>query len=83
MLAIVVHKSNVFMDLSGWSPKYFPEALKREVNGRLQDRALFGSDHPFIPLERWLADFEKEGYKPEVVEKVLYKNAQTILGLTV
>ena len=83
MLAIVVHKSNVFMDLSGWSPKYFPEALKREVNGRLQDRALFGSDHPFIPLERWLADFEKEGYKPEVVEKVLYKNAQTILGLKV
>lgn len=83
MLAIVIHKSNVFMDLSGWSPKYFPEALKREVNGRLQDRALFGSDHPFIPLERWLADFEKEGYKPEVVEKVFYKNAQTILGLKV
>ncbi len=71
------------MDLSGWSPKYFPEALKREVNGRLQDRALFGSDHPFIPLERWLADFEKEGYKAEVVEKVFYKNAQTILGLQV
>jgi predicted TIM-barrel fold metal-dependent hydrolase len=83
MLAIVVHKSNVFMDLSGWSPKYFPEALKREVNGRLRDRALFGSDHPFIPLERWLADFEKEGYKPEVIEKVLYRNAQTILGLKV
>jgi predicted TIM-barrel fold metal-dependent hydrolase len=83
MLAIVIHKSNVFIDLSGWSPKYFPEALKREVNGRLQDRALFGSDHPFIPLERWLADFEKEGYKPEVVEKILYRNAQTILGLKV
>ena len=83
MLAIVVHKSNVFIDLSGWSPKYFPESLKREVNGRLQDRAMFGSDHPFIPLERWLADFEREGYKPEVVEKVLYKNAQSILGLKV
>ena len=83
MLAIVIHKSNVFIDLSGWSPKYFPESLKREVNGRLQDRVMFGSDHPFIPLERWLADFEKEGYKPEVVEKVLYKNAQSILGLKV
>jgi predicted TIM-barrel fold metal-dependent hydrolase len=81
MLAIVLHKSNVFIDLSGWSPKYFPESLKREVNGRLQDRALFGSDHPFVPVDRWLSDFEKEVYKPEVVEKVLYKNAQRILGL--
>ncbi len=83
MLAIVVHKTNVYMDISGWSPKYFPESLKREVNGRLQDRVMFGSDHPFIPLERWLADFESEGYKPEVVEKVLYKNAQRILGIGV
>ncbi len=83
MLAIVLHKTNVHIDLSGWSPKYFPESLKRDVNGRLQDRVMFGSDHPFIPLERWLADFEGEGYKPEVVEKVLYKNAQRILGLRV
>ncbi len=83
MLAIVVHKANVFIDISGWSPKYFPESLKREVNGRLQDRVMFGSDHPFIQMERWLADFEKEGYKPEVVEKVLYKNAQRILKLAV
>jgi len=44
---------------------------------------MFGSDHPFIQVERWLADFEQEGYKPEVVEKVLYKNAQRILKLTV
>jgi predicted TIM-barrel fold metal-dependent hydrolase len=83
MLAIVVHKSNVYMDLSGWSPKYFPESLKREVNGRLQDRAMFGSDHPFIPLERWLADFERENYKPEVAEKILFQNAQRVLGLKV
>lgn len=79
MIAIVVHKTNVCIDLSGWSPKYFPESLKREINGRLQDRVMFGSDHPFVPLERWLNDFEREGYKPEVVEKVLYKNAQRIL----
>ena len=83
MLAIVVHKSNVFIEISGWSPKYFPEALKREIRGRLQDRVMFGSDHPFIQLERWLADFEQEGYNPEVTEKILYRNAQRILKLPV
>lgn len=80
-LAMVVHKSNVFIEVSGWSPKYFPESLKREIKGRLQDRVMFGSDHPFIQLERWLGDFEKEQYAPDVVEKVLYKNAQRILKL--
>ncbi len=83
MLAMVVHKSNVFIEVSGWSPKYFPEQLKREIRGRMQDRVMFGSDHPFITLERWLRDFEQEGYSPEVTEKVLYKNAQRILNLQV
>jgi len=83
MLAMVVHKSNVFIEVSGWSPRYFPEQLKREIKGRMQDRVMFGSDHPFITLERWLADWEREGYGAEVTEKVLYKNAQRILKLPV
>jgi len=82
MLAVALHKSNVYLEISGWSPKYFPDSLKREIRGRLQDRVMFGSDHPFIPLERWLRDFEQEGYPQEVVEKVLYKNALRILRLS-
>lgn len=81
MLALVQHKSNVFMELSGWSPKYFPESLKREIKGRLQDRVMFGSDYPGITPQRWLSDFEKEGYPLEIVEKVFYKNAQRILKI--
>jgi len=80
-IAILIHKGNVFADLSGWAPKYFPEAIKREVNGRLQDKFMFGSDYPEIPLKRWLDEFEAGGYKPEVIEKVFYKNAQRILGV--
>jgi hypothetical protein len=81
MIAILLHKANVYNDLSGWAPKYFSDALKREVNGRLQDKFMFGSDYPEIPVKRWLEEFEKGGYKPEVIEKVFYKNAQRILGL--
>lgn len=81
MIAILVHKVNVYNDLSGWAPKYFSDALKREINGRLQDKFMFGSDYPEIPMKRWLEEFEAGGYKPEVIEKVFYKNAQRILGL--
>ncbi|MFA4835192.1 MAG: amidohydrolase family protein [Dehalococcoidia bacterium] len=80
MIAIALHKGNVFIDISGWLPKYFPDALKREINGRLQDKIMFGTDNIVSP-KVWLEAFEAENYKPGVVEKVFYKNAQRILKL--
>ncbi|MFH1485857.1 MAG: amidohydrolase family protein [Chloroflexota bacterium] len=81
-IAVLLHKGNVYMDLSGWAPKYFPESLKREINGRLQDKVMFGSDYPDIAPKRWLDEFEAGGYKPEVMEKVLFKNAIQVLNLS-
>jgi hypothetical protein len=80
MLAIIGHKANVFMDLSGWSPKYIPKIVLDEARTRLCERILFGSDYPFITPERWLADFDKlEGFTPAVRQKILYDNAARIL----
>jgi len=81
MIAVVLHKANVHMEMSGWSPKYFTEPLKREIRGRLQDRVMFGSDYPVLGYERLFRDWESEGYPAEVLEKVYRKNAQRILGL--
>ena len=81
MLALAVHKTNIYIDLSGWSPKYFPPSLVRYANTLLQDRVLFGSDYPFLTPERWLADFEKAGFKPEVRQKILLDNALHLLNL--
>lgn len=81
MIAVMIHKSNVHNELHGWSPKYFPPELKREINGRLQDRFMFGSDFPWFSYERLFGDWETEGYKPEVLEKVYHRNAGRILGL--
>jgi predicted TIM-barrel fold metal-dependent hydrolase len=82
MLAIITHKSNVFMDLSGWSPKYIPKEIMDEARTRLQDRILFGSDYPFITPARWLSDFDKlEGFSPEVRQKILHDNAVRVLKL--
>ncbi|MBI2862487.1 MAG: amidohydrolase, partial [Chloroflexi bacterium] len=80
-LAVAVHKANVYVDLSGWSPRYFPPELVREVNSRLQDKALFGSDYPYIMPDRWLRDFESLDLKPEVKQKVLVDNAKKLLKL--
>jgi hypothetical protein len=77
------HKTNVFNDLSGWVPKRIPETLLREAATRLQDRILFGSDYPFITPERWMKDFDAlNSFKPEVREKIFWRNAQHLLAHT-
>jgi predicted TIM-barrel fold metal-dependent hydrolase len=81
-LAVATHKPYVYIDLSGWSPKYFPPQLVRYANSLLQDKVLFGSDYPVITPDRWLADFAKLDIKPEVVLKILKDNAVRLLGLT-
>ncbi|MBI2532172.1 MAG: amidohydrolase [Deltaproteobacteria bacterium] len=81
MIAVLIHKANVYNELSGWSPKYFSDALKKEIGGRLQDKFMFGSDYPALTHDRLFKDWDSLGLKPEVLEKVFYKNAQRILGL--
>lgn len=83
MLAIANHKENVYLDLSGWSPKYFPESLVRYTNNFLSERVLFGSDHPYISPKRWLDDYDKAGFKPEHKEKILKENAKKLLKLKI
>lgn len=82
MLAIARHKNNIYLDLSGYLPKYMPESFLRMATGLLQDQVLFGSDYPFIMPERWLADFDTLGLKDAVREKVLLSNARRLLGLS-
>jgi uncharacterized protein len=80
-LAVATHKPNVYIDLSGWSPKYFPANLVQYSNTLLKDRVLFGSDYPAITPDRWLTDFEKLPIKPEVRPMILKGNAIRLLQL--
>ncbi len=81
-LSVATHKPQVYIDLSGWSPKYFPPILVRYANTLLKDKILFGSDYPVISPERWLADFEQLDMKPEVRPLILKDNAAKLLRLT-
>ena len=80
-ISIATHKANVFIDLSGWSPKYFPPQLVRAVNGLLQRQGALRLGLPGHHPDRWLADFEALDIKPEVRPMVLKDNAVRVLGL--
>ena len=81
-LSIAMHKPEVYIDLSGWSPKYFPPQLVRYANTLLKRQVLFGSDYPMITPERWLGDFERLEIDDEVRPLILKENAVRLLGLT-
>ena len=81
-ISIALHKEQVFIDLSGWSPKYFPPQLVQYANTLLRDRVLFGSDYPLITPDRWLEDLARAGFRDEVRPLTLKQNAARLLGLT-
>jgi predicted TIM-barrel fold metal-dependent hydrolase len=80
-LSVATHKPQVYIDLSGWSPKYFPPILVQYANTLLKDKILFGSDYPVMDPQRWMDDFAKLSIKPEVRPKILKENAARLLGL--
>lgn len=80
-LAVAQHKPNVYIDLSGWSPKYFPPILVKYANSILKHKVLFGSDWPAITPDRWLKDFAEIDIKPEVRPLILKENATRLLRL--
>ena len=81
-LAVATHKPSVYIDLSGWSPKYFPPQLVQYANSLLQDKVLFGSDFPLITPDRWIADFAQLDIKPHVRPKIMKSNAARLFGFT-
>lgn len=80
-LSIAMHKPQVAIDLSGWTPKRFPPSLVTAMSRDLKHQTLFGSDYPLITPDRWLDDFAQLGLEPDVESAILKENASRILGL--
>jgi hypothetical protein len=80
-ISVCLHKPQVYIDLSGWSPKYFSPTLVQYANTLLKHKVLFGSDYPLITPDRWMADFEKIAIRDEVRPLILKENALRLFGL--
>ena len=81
MIAVMLHKPNVWTELHGWSPKYLTDALRREIRGRLKDRVLFGADYPLFRYERLVSDWRNLGYDDAILERVFFRNAEALFAL--
>jgi len=79
LIAVALHKTNVCIDISGWSPKRIPPEVVRELKGRLSGQFVWGSDFPFITPERCLAELDELGLASGTL---LHDNAARILGLS-
>jgi predicted TIM-barrel fold metal-dependent hydrolase len=82
LIAMALHKTNVYIDISGWSPRRIPQEVIRELRGRLSDQFLWGSDFPFIKPERCLSELAELSLPDEVTEKLLRDNAARLIGRT-
>ena len=80
-VAVALHKSNVFIDLSGWAPRYIPKELISEASGRLRKKILFGSDYPYISPVTWLEQFQELDIRDGSRPLILHDNAARILNL--
>ncbi len=80
MIAILLHKANVWYEVHGWSPRYFTADLKSEIARRLHDRVMFGADYPMFRYERLIADWQSEGYGEAVLENIFHRNAERLFG---
>ena len=80
MIAIALHKANVWMELHGWSPRYYPEELKREIGRRLRKKVFFAADYPMLSHDRLVDEWQQQGFSSEVLDDVFHGNAESFLA---
>ncbi len=81
LIAVVTHKKNLYVDTSGYLAEQLPEIFRKAIAGRLQDKALFGTDFPYVDLERALISFDRLDFRDSVKEKILRENARRIFKI--
>ena len=81
LVAMALHKTNVYIDISGWAPRRIPPELIGELRGRLAGQFVWGSDFPFLAPQRCLDELANLGLPDEVLRQVLHDNAARILRL--
>jgi len=81
MLALCWKHPNVHIDTSAYLPKMYPPALVKFMQGYGQDKVLFGTNFPHLPLDRCMAGIDALGLDAAAKAKFLGGNAKRVFGL--
>jgi predicted TIM-barrel fold metal-dependent hydrolase len=80
LIGVVTHKKNLYADTSGYLAEQLPDIFRKAIAGRLQDKTLFGTDFPYVDLERALLSFDRMDFRDSVKEKILIANARRLFN---
>jgi predicted TIM-barrel fold metal-dependent hydrolase len=81
MIGVAWKHDNVFIDTSAYLPRYYPPQLLHFMKTYGQDKVLFGTNFPQLPLDRCTAQVADLGLPPEVEAKFLQANAKRVFRL--
>lgn len=74
--------ANVYMDLSEYEHAPMAESYVHAINTMIGDKVIFASAHPFVEQEEAIQTYMNLKISDELREKVMYRNAAKLLGLT-
>ena len=87
LVGVAWRHPNVYIEIAAVRPRYMamPNTgwgeLMHYGNTVIQDKVLFASAWPLLPIERTIEEIKELPLKKEVVEKWFYKNASKLLGV--
>jgi hypothetical protein len=81
MIALAWKHENVYIDTSAYLPKYYPPQLIHYIKTYGQDKALFATNFPQLPLENCVRQVKEMKLPEEVEAKFLGKNAERVFKL--
>ena len=81
MIGLAWKHDNVFIDTSAYLPRYYPAQLLQFIKTYGQDKVLFASNFPQLPLDRCMTQVAELGLPAEIEAKFLCGNAKRVFGL--
>ncbi|MBX7221709.1 MAG: amidohydrolase family protein [Blastocatellia bacterium] len=81
MIGVAWKHENVYIDTSAYLPRYYPPQLVQYMKTYGQDKVLFGTNFPQLPLEKCVAQVREMGLPPAIEAKFLGENAKKVFQL--
>lgn len=81
MIAVAFKHKNVYIGTDAHAPQYWDPSLVKFINGRGQDKVLFGTDWPIIDFGRALREIDALELRPTARRKLLFENAVRVFKL--